>query len=183
MCDLVFKHSSHFPSTEAEKKRYLQHQNDVNDTNYQDFVAPIVTRIFQQQPQTAIGLDFGAGPGPVIAKLLKDKGYSITLYDPFFYPEKESLHATYDFIICSEVMEHFSSPNKEFKLLRNLLKPNGKLYCMTQLLPKKENFGNWYYKNDSTHVVFYSERNLTWIKEHMDFSSLTVEGNVVVFKQ
>lgn len=180
-CVLVFKDSSQYPSAENEKKRYLQHQNNINDTNYQNFVAPIVTRIFQQQPLTARGLDFGAGPGPVIAKLLTDKGFSITLFDPYFYPEKECLSTTYDFIICSEVMEHFHTPNKEFKLLRKLLKSNGKLYCMTQLLPKKEDFNHWYYKNDSTHVVFYSERNIQWIKENIGFSSVTIEGNVLIF--
>lgn len=180
-CDLVFKHASHLPTAENEKKRYLQHENNVEDPHYQHFVTPIVTRIIQQQAKTSTGLDFGAGPGPVIAKLLKDKGYSIVLYDPFFYPENGPLNTTYDFIICSEVMEHFHAPAKEFKLLQKLLKPNGKLYCMTQLLPKKEEFNRWYYKNDRTHVVFYSEKNLQWIKDKIGFSSLTIKGNVLVF--
>jgi len=30
------------------------------------------------------GLDFGAGTGPVISKVLKDKGYCIAQYDIFF---------------------------------------------------------------------------------------------------
>jgi len=182
-CALVFKSIEFFPSEEKEKSRYLLHKNDVNDSKYQKFVAPIVSAISKQYSTQSIGLDFGAGSGPVAAKLLKDKGYSIAFYDPFFYPNKEVLLTTYDFIICCEVMEHFHEPKKEFELLRKLLKPKGRLYCMTQLLPTPAKFKDWNYKNDPTHVVFYSEENLTWIKEHFDFSEVNIENRLIIFKQ
>jgi SAM-dependent methyltransferase len=171
-CALVFKAPEFFPSEEQEKSRYLLHQNDVNDSAYQNFVSPLVEAIILNHSSNHHGLDFGAGTGPVIAKLLQDKDYTITLYDPFFHPNDEVLKDKYDFIICCEVMEHFHKPNKEFDLLRNLLKPNGSLYCMTQLFPTQEKFKNWNYKNDPTHVVFYSEESLNWIKVHFGFKEL-----------
>ena len=79
--------------------------------------------------------------------------------------------AVNDFIICCEVIEHFHSPSSEFALLRKLLKPGGSLLCMTHLLPKKTAFRNWYYKNDPTHVIFYSEENIQWIKSNFNFES------------
>ena len=78
-------------------------------------------------------------------------------------------------------MEHFQEPAKEFRLLQKLLKKGGKLYCMTELLPKQDEFRDWYYKNDPTHVVFYSEKNLIWIKEAMGFEDVSVEGRLIVF--
>ena len=182
-CFLVFKAPQFYPSQHKEKSRYLLHENDVNDINYQRFVDPIVSAISKQYPPSSTGLDYGAGPGPVATKLLNDKGYSIALYDPFFHPNIEVLNIKYDFIICCEVIEHFHKPKKEFELLRKLLKPNGSLYCMTKLLPEKSEFKNWNYKNDLTHVVFYSEKNLQWIKEHYSFSEVNIENRLVVFKR
>ena len=180
-CELVFKDPSHFPSREKEKERYLLHENDVDDKNYQRFVAPVVNSILESESIKARGLDFGAGSGPVITKLLRDKSYSINLYDPFFYPDKKTLSSEYDFIVCCEVMEHFHNPSNEFDLLQKLLFPGGRLYCMTELLPEKEDFEAWYYKNDPTHVVFYSEKNLNWIKSNLGFTKIVVYGRLVIF--
>ena len=58
-----------FISAEAEKARYLTHNNDVEDERYQQFVSPITSAVMKQvQPLRTFGLDYGAGTGPVIAK-------------------------------------------------------------------------------------------------------------------
>ena len=181
-CKSVFKHFENYPTPKAEKERYLEHNNDTSNKGYQTFVQPIVKSILKSKQNSAVGLDFGAGTGPVIAELLQAKGYNINLYDPFFYPNKGVLNNTYDFIICCEVMEHFHTPNNEFGLLRKLLKPGGTLFCMTHLLPKKIDFRRWYYKNDPTHVIFYSEENIKWIKSNFNFSEATIEDRLIVFE-
>ena len=180
-CCLVFKHPDHFPTIELEKERYLLHNNDVNDERYQRFVAPIVEVIMRRRPVHSKGLDFGAGTGPVIAKLLKDNNYSMMLYDPYFHPDKSVLSLKYDFIVCCEVIEHFHNPLKEFKLMKKLLNSGGILVCMTELLPKKDKFEKWYYKNDSTHVAFYAKQSLQWIKEHLGFAEVRIQGRLIVF--
>jgi SAM-dependent methyltransferase len=181
-CKSVFKHFENYPTLKAEKERYLLHDNDITSKGYQVFVQPIVQHILKSKPNSAIGLDFGAGTGPVIAEILKAEGYNISLYDPFFYPEKKVLNNTYDFIICCEVIEHFHSPNSEFGLLRKLLKPEGSLLCMTHLLPQKDGFKSWYYKNDPTHVIFYSEDNIQWVKSNFNFSEVKIEDRLIVFE-
>jgi hypothetical protein len=180
-CGSVYKHNNSFLSQYEEKERYLLHENDVNDPDYRAFVAPVVNRVLTDFKTHQTGLDFGAGTGPVISTILSEKGYLINLYDPFFHPDTAVLNTLYDFIVCCEVIEHFHTPAIEFKRLKNLLKSGGKLYCMTHLLPGEQNFANWYYKDDPTHVIFYSEKNLKWIKNTIGFSHLEIDGRLIVF--
>lgn len=178
-CLSVFMDPECFPSQEEEKKRYEQHNNDVNDIKYQEFVMPIVNEICGNFEIRHTGLDFGAGTGPVISKLLRDRGYQIELYDPFFWASHEKLQLQYDFIVCCEVIEHFHNPAKEFKLLKSLLKKDGMLCCMTEIFPEEIDFHNWYYKNDPTHVFFYHRRALEWIKKNYKFKLLKIKGRMV----
>ncbi|HAH33245.1 MAG TPA: methyltransferase, partial [Flavobacteriaceae bacterium] len=78
-----------------EKERYLSHQNDVEDSGFQKFVSPIVRAIKANHSPKDKGLDFGAGTGPVVSKLLEDLNYKMALYDPFFHPSKAPLLNTY----------------------------------------------------------------------------------------
>ncbi|HBY67411.1 MAG TPA: methyltransferase [Flavobacteriaceae bacterium] len=180
-CSLLYKTPDQFLTGKEEKYRYLNHNNDVDDKGYQGFVSPIVDAVDQDFPVTAEGLDFGAGTGPVITEMLSEKGYSLTLYDTFFHSNKKALQQSYDFIVCCEVMEHFHHPDEEFILLKKLLKPKGKLYCMTELFSSEINFKEWYYKNDETHVVFYSEQTIKWIQKTFNFSEVKMEGRLIIF--
>ena len=182
-CGTVFRHPSNFISASEEKARYLTHNNDVNDPRYRQFVSPITERVMEDFNSTSLGLDFGAGTGPVITEILTNKGYRLNLYDPFFHPDVSVLNETYDFIVCCEVIEHFKKPQKEFSLLKRLLKPDGKLYCMTHLLCEPRDFGNWYYKDDPTHVIFYSEENLKWIRDNLGYSEVKIDDRLIVFSR
>ena len=181
-CESVFMHPDCYVSSEAEKQRYEEHNNDVNDPRYQQFVAPIVAAVQANFNIESKGLDFGAGTGPVITKLLEDKGYSMALWDPFFHPATVVLATTYDFIVCCEVIEHFNKPDAEFERLFNLLKPDGKLFCKTDLLPETP-LKDWYYATDPTHVIFYSEESLRWIQEHFGFSEVQIDGRLITFSK
>lgn len=181
LCHLIFRDPKTHLSPVAEKQRYLAHNNNVNDPDYQQFVAPIVNSVIRDFSEPANGLDFGAGTGPVISKMLSESGHTMTLYDPFFHPEVAALEHQYDFIVCCEVIEHFRQPKQEFLLLKKMLAPHGKLYCMTHLATQGLDFKNWYYKNDKTHVAFYSKKNLEWIRRHFQFSKLSVENRLLVF--
>jgi SAM-dependent methyltransferase len=181
-CGSFLRSTDTFPNDEIEKERYETHHNDVNDIRYQKFVSPI-TQAVQEYflPQNTIGLDFGAGTGPVITKVLNDKGYNLNLYDPFFYPDKSVLNLQYDYIVSCEVIEHFHNPLKEFQLLKKLLKPKGKLYCMTDIYRKEIDFATWYYKNDPTHVIFYTEKSLQWIQKEIGFDKLMIDRRLIIF--
>lgn len=182
-CSSILLDPGMYLPPEKEKSRYEEHKNDVNDPGYQQFVMPVVEKVEQKFNQTHSGLDFGAGPGPVITKLLQqDRGFKIEVYDPFFCNNPASLSQTYDFIVCCEVIEHFHFPTREFELLRSLLKPGGSLYCMTEIYHDDLDFEKWYYKNDPTHVFFYHENALAWIKKQFKFSELKIEGRLIHFE-
>ena len=180
-CKGIFVDQSLLPSLLEEKTRYETHNNDVNDLGYQKFVSPITSAIIANHNENDIGLDFGAGTGPVISKVLGDNNYQIKQYDPIFFKSPDLLETKYNYIACCEVIEHFHSPLIEFKLLKSLLKPVGKLYCMTHLYDEKIDFSNWYYKNDPTHVFIYQIETLDWIKSRFKFRIVIVDNRLITF--
>ncbi len=112
---------------------------------------------------------------------MNDHGFQIVQYDPFFYNFPVLLESTYDYIVCCEVIEHFYNPKKEFNLFKKLLKPSGKLYCMTVLFDDSMDFHKWYYKDDPTHVFIYHHKTIDWIKESFKFSNASIEGRLITF--
>lgn len=180
-CSAVFLDPACFLDRDYERARYQEHNNDVNDPGYQKFVEPVVRNVQERFSLSHKGLDYGAGTGPVAAKMLRDKGYSIELYDPFFWNDPQLLKRKYDFIVCCEVIEHFNAPAKEFERLKSLLNPNGALFCMTDPYSEDTDFKNWYYKNDPTHVFLYHRESFAFIKRRFKFSKWQSSGRLVMF--
>jgi SAM-dependent methyltransferase len=178
-CHAVLMDPRFYLSAEAEKERYDQHNNDPADPGYRRFVSPLVEKIKAAYGPEACGLDYGAGSGPVAAALLIEAGYTVKLYDPYYWHDPLLLETSYDFIMAIEVIEHFYQPFNEFKQLRNLLNPGGKLFCMTKIVTGHLDFENWHYKNDPTHVFFYHRDSLSWIKENLGFQSLQISGRII----
>lgn len=181
VCQSVQVLPDYYLSPAAEKQRYLLHHNDIHDSGYLHFVKPLLQKITQDQDINHSALDYGCGTGPIIASELSKIGFTINLYDPYFKNDKKVLEQKYDFIICCEVMEHFQEPNYNFSLLSKLLHPNGKIYCKTSLFEPNSDFNGWHYKNDKTHVFFYTEESLRWITAHLNFTSVCIEPEAIIF--
>lgn len=179
-CLGIFPDKVFIPDKEIETLRYHKHNNNADDPGYQKFVQPIVSAIIKDFSIQHTGLDFGSGSGSAILKLLKSGNFQIEQYDPVFHNYPELLKRKYNYIACCEVIEHFHSPYKEFSLLKKLILPAGKLYCMTTVYSEETNFDKWYYKNDLTHVFFYHNKTFEWIKERFEFSSLIMNNNLIV---
>jgi len=176
-CDMIFLDPSQRLVAKDEQHRYQQHKNNVEDHGYQKFVAPVVQLIKEQFPNGGTGLDYGCGPGPVLKHLLEkanEAKYQIELFDPFFYPDRSMLNAQYDFVLCTEACEHFYNPRQEFLQMRKLLRPGGVWALMTLLFNEGTEFSSWFYKNDPTHVCFYSQKTFEWIKAHYGFKTLNI---------
>lgn len=182
-CRAVIMDPDCYVSREDEIYRYTTHDNDVEDPRYQNFVSPLVKEVRNDFKPGSSGLDYGSGTGPVAAKLLRDDGYQVTTYDPFFEPNPEAFQNSYDFIISSEVIEHFHYPAKEFRLLKALLQTGGFLYCMTLLYSDDIDFRQWHYMNDETHVIFYRKETAEWISSAFGFSAMRLEERIMVFQK
>lgn len=159
------------------------HCNDVNDSRYLEFLEPLYSQLQTRLAPESEGMDFGCGPGPALASLFRRAGHHVTLYDPFYHPDKNALDKQYDFISASEVFEHLYNPATEIQKLRRLLKPRGWLGVMTQLVDEQTDFANWYYRRDPTHVVFFSLRSFAWIAHGFGFSEPIHCGPRVVLLQ
>lgn len=181
-CDSIQLDHTMLLDHDSEKYRYELHNNDIDDPGYQKFVKPITSYILDNFNSNDKGLDFGAGPGPVISKILNDHGYDISQYDPYFFPNDYLLKKKYLYVISCEVIEHFNEPKTSFDLLHNVLPKGGSWVFMTDLYKDKIDFSHWYYKNDETHVIFYTQKTLQYLKKYYGFSDLIINNRLVIFK-
>ena len=145
---------------EEEYQCYLDHRNDPLDPGYRRFLSKLAGPLVEKLSPGACGLDYGCGPGPALSLMMEEQGFSANRYDPFFHPDTTVLSKSYDFITCTEVIEHFHHPATEFKRLDRLLKPGGWLALMTCFQTEDSRFELWHYRREPTHVVFYREDTL-----------------------
>jgi SAM-dependent methyltransferase len=156
-CEATFLDPSQLPSRSEEHALYHLHRNEVGDPGYREFLARMTLPLLARLPAGLSGLDYGCGPGPALAAMLTEAGHRMAVYDPLFFDDPTLLDDQYDFITCTEVVEHFHHPFDEFVRLDRLLKPGGWLAVMTIFQTDDGAFANWHYRRDPTHVVFYRE--------------------------
>ncbi|MEZ5569596.1 MAG: class I SAM-dependent methyltransferase [Halioglobus sp.] len=161
-CKLVFVPAAYHLSADEERAVYDLHENGEDDPGYRRFLSRFAQPLLARLPPAAQGLDFGCGPGPALARMLREAGCRVALYDPFYAPDARVLSRQYDFVAATEVVEHLYRPGHELARLWSLLKPGGWLACMTKLVRNRKAFERWHYRNDPTHVCFFSEATWRW---------------------
>lgn len=81
-------------------------------------------------------------------------------WDPLFNQREKTEEN--DLVLCLEVAEHFENPREEFIALADSCKGGGVIALGTLPLPENiivpEGFKTWWYKDDRTHVSFYTEK-------------------------
>lgn len=170
--------------TEAQEKAiYELHENESGDPGYRRFLAKLLGPLVQRLQPGLSGLDFGCGPGPELAEMLREAGMEMRLYDPFFHPSVDVLDHAYDFVTCTEVVEHLHRPSDVFRQLDGLLKPGAWLGIMTCFQTDDARFANWHYRRDPTHVVFYREKTLSVIAEQLGWELTVPRKDVALFRK
>ena len=182
-CEAIFLDKEFYLSSNDEYKHYLTHNNDVNDPRYKKFLSNLMLPLIERIKLNSTGLDYGCGPGPALSLMLREKGYQMFNYDPFFHPEKRNLLKKYDFISCTETVEHFHNPFGEFTRFNELLNNNGVIGIMTNFHSEQDIFENWYYIKDPTHVVFYNKKTFQIIAKIFDWDSEFLGNNLVFLKK
>ena len=182
-CDLVFVPPPFHVDTDSERERYLSHNNQIWDRSYRQFLGKLWRELYPKLAVGMSGLDFGAGPGPALAAMMSEDGFDVAIYDPFFQPDAEALQRKYDFITCTETVEHFKRPRDEFNLLISLLRPGGWRGIMTGMLDNRDGFHGWYYHLDPTHIVFYSTTTMRWVSEWLGCTVEMPAKNVALFRK
>jgi SAM-dependent methyltransferase len=169
-CEASFLDPAKRPARAEEHAHYLHHENDPDDPAYRRFLARLADPLLARLSQGSSGLDYGCGPGPALAAMMREAGHAVSLYDPYFRQNAAVLESTYDFITCTEVAEHFHRPAEEFDRLGGMLRPGGWLAVMTCFQTDDERFANWHYRKDPTHVVFYRKTTLRTVAAQRGWS-------------
>jgi len=183
VCSLVFVSPRQFLSPEEEKKRYDLHRNSPEDPGHRRFLSRMFIPLQRLLAPKSEGLDFGSGPEPTLSRMFEEAGHSMTIFDHFYERVPAALERHYDFITATEVVEHLQDPNKELERLWACLKEGGLLGIMTAPAVEREAFPQWHYKNDPTHVCFFSPQTFAWLALQWDAEATFADGDVVVFRK
>ena len=183
VCAATFLDPAQLPDTATELAHYRLHRNDPADPGYRGFLGRLAEPLLERLASGARGLDYGCGPGPALAALLSAAGHPMAVYDPFFAPDRSVLGATYAFVTCTEVIEHFHRPALEFARLDALLEPGGWLGLMTEFQDDDARFAGWHYRRDPTHVVFYREHTLRYLAARWGWRCEIPRRNVALLRK
>ena len=182
-CALIFVPAKFHPTREEEKTQYDLHENNPNDHAYRKFLSRLADPLLKKLSPNSAGLDFGCGPGPALSMILKEAGHQVALHDPFYHPNPTALKATYDFITATEVLEHLHHPQRDLEAIWNCLRQSGWLGLMTKRARDREAFAKWHYKQDPTHVCFWSDTSFQWLADHWNARLELIEPDVALFQK
>jgi len=182
-CYLVFVPQSWHLSAAAEKAEYDLHENSVDDLGYRTFLTRVFAPLCERLEVGSEGLDFGCGPGPALAAMFREAGFSMALYDKFYAPDATVLSRQYDFICCTEVIEHIADPATVLPSLLSCLRPGGWLGVMTKQVIDQQAFARWHYKNDPTHIAFYSRETFEWLAQQFQLELHFIDRDVVLLQK
>ncbi|MBW1897104.1 MAG: class I SAM-dependent methyltransferase [Deltaproteobacteria bacterium] len=181
LCSLIFVPQQEFLSAKDEKARYDLHQNSPDDSGYRRFLSRLFTPMRERLVPGSCGLDFGSGPGPTLSVMFEEAGYSMAIYDKYYASDPSVLEKQYDFITATEVVEHLCAPKEELDRLWVCLKPGGWLGIMTKLALGRKEFARWHYKDDPTHVCFFSQSTFKWLAAQWRAELTFADKDVVLF--
>lgn len=182
-CAVRFLHPAQHPSLAEEGAHYSHHENDPHDPRYRRFLAKLADPLLARLRPGAEGLDYGCGPGPALAAMLREAGYPVALYDPFFAPDPAPLGRCYDFVTCTETAEHFHRPAAEFSRLRGLVRPGGWLALMSCFQTEDARFAAWHYRKDPTHAVFFREETFHRLARLWGWSCIVPVKDVALMRR
>ena len=182
-CEAKFLDKKNYINAINEKKHYLKHNNSIKDPGFRKFLSKLSEPLKKYISINDSGLDYGCGYAPALADIFKEDGFIIDIYDPFFFPNDNVFLNKYNFITCSEVVEHLFNPYDVFFKLDALLKSNGYLAVMTSFMPSDLEFEDWYYRRDPTHVVFYNEKTFEVIASQMEWNLIILSKDIIIFKK
>lgn len=187
-CGGFFLLPEYFLPPEAQKERYLLHNNSLSDEGYRSFLKDFADTALLQIGKLSDGpprtvFDYGCGNGALgellklyISKGLLPENTEIRGRDPFFAPDTPFFRGGADAVLCLEVAEHFENPDEGFAGLARACKKGGYAAVQTLFAPEggseagadtrsnaeaaEAAFRSWWYKEDATHVSFYTLKAL-----------------------
>ena len=181
-CELIFKNSTCFPTEAQELKKYGEHHNSIENQGYVAMFERFIdfTLAHCGRPVEKV-LDFGSGPTPVLAELLRRRGFDVAVYDKHFAPQLPDGTARFDLITSTEVIEHIADPMEALSWMRSRLNPGGTLALMTQFHDNTESFyQKWWYRRDPTHLCFFTPKSFEIAAERLGMKCVVHDATKTV---
>ena len=220
-CGGFFLPPEYFLPPEAQKERYLLHNNNLSDEGYRSFLKTFadtallhIRELLGRPPRTVF--DYGCGNGALIELLtsytcgtcggLLAENTEIRGWDPFFAPDVSFFQDGADAVLCLEVAEHFENPREGFAGLARACRPGGYAAVQTLFVPESGEkewaedafsantdtgtdteaaeaaFRSWWYKEDTTHVSFYTLKALKACAERAGFEYCGTYNNCSILR-
>ena len=194
-CGGFFVSRECFLPAQKQKERYLLHDNSLANAGYRSFLKDFADTALNQSrallgaPPATI-FDYGCGNGALIELLQTNKkdfllpaDTEIRGWDPLFAPAAQPFPGGADLVLCLEVAEHFENPAEGFAGLSRACKRGGLLAVRTLFAPESEReFKSWWYKEDPTHVSFYTQKALTLCAKDAGFEPCGIYNNCSIFR-
>jgi len=183
-CELIFLDKKFYVNEDNEKNQYDNHNNSLENEGYVKMFNDFLDFTLEDL-HVKSALDFGSGPTPVLAELLKRRGFDVEHFDKFYQPEKIYENKKYDLITSTEVFEHLENPKEILELLSNHLNPDGIISIMTLFhTNKQEDFLKWWYRRDPTHIIFFTPKTIETMAKECGLELLKHDGKrVIVLKK
>lgn len=182
-CALTFVPAAQHAPPADERARYETHRNSPDDAGYRAFLDRLLVPLAAALAPGTRGLDYGSGPGPTASVMMRERGFVMRDYDPFFAADEEALSGSYDFVVCTEVVEHFRRPAENVEILDGLLVPGGTLGVLTGVLEDDASFPGWWYHHDLTHIAFYRPETLAWIARRFGWTLERPSRDAALFRK
>jgi pseudouridine kinase len=184
---------------EAERKRYSLHENSLENAGYRAYLEAFLGSVLTFPSIVEAGFDYswkvfdyGSGPEPALVTLMREKGLDARGWDPFFAKDTECFPGGADLVTCLEVAEHFKAPESDFARLSASVRIGGFAAIGTRLVDTlwspgvgdQSPFRSWWYRQDPTHVSFYSKKALALLAAESGLVYLGEAGpHVFVFRK
>jgi hypothetical protein len=189
-CGGIYLDRRHLLDPASEKARYGKHNNNLSNTGYREYLERFIVSVFSfsallSGDEGSIGtiFDYGSGPTPALVTLLREKGYEARGWDPYFASDTPRFNHGADLVTSLEVVEHFADPVRDFSLMADCVRGGGFLAVGTQLVLDSPDsidfFAHWWYREDPTHISFYSKKALVLVAERAGLEYLGSDGKSV----
>jgi len=181
-CELIFKEPSLFQSFDIQKERYDLHHNLSTDLGYRkyfqyflDFVMPLL----DMEISGSSVLDWGCGRSRLLCDMMEELGMRATPYDPIYHPDI-TINTRYKLVTSVEVFEHLHDPLSTMKSITKRVDNAGMLAIRTEFHPPIQDFNNWYYPKDPTHILFYTPKTFRILCDMFGYEYISDNGKNII---
>ncbi len=187
-CALIFTLETAEKS--AEEAHYKKQWAET-DPGFWKGQVDVLLRLIERYRAPRHLLDFGSGSGAMTEEFQR-RGLKVTPLEPMIhgYLKDQNFSCTFDVVVAVEVIEHLPGLWQELKQIERVLDQDGIVVFSTLLTNSfidaadaQQQFAEWWYKDDPTHVSFFCNRALGKLADLGPYDIDIFGNNVFVLKR